>query len=271
MLRGDHQLSEAKFAAVTGDAKFRAARSDELFGWFGAAAGSLGPVGVTNMPILLDRALLGRRNMIAGANRDDHHLRHVTPGKDFAAAEHDLRQVRAGDACIRCGAALLDRKAMELARFDPLQPLAEVHVTNAAAREVPLAMSRCRLFLERILPSVALASHDGDGLILPRAIAPFDVVITPANYADSAQRAAAHAIYGECSALRLDALLDDRDERPGVKFKDADLTGIPFRLTVGKKLAEGQVELVERKTKQVRNTAAPEAAAAVRDAITVGP
>ena len=268
MVRGDHQLSETKFAAVTGDPRFRPARSDELFEWFGAAAGSLGPVGVKNMRILMDRALLGRRNMIAGANRDDHHLRNVTPGEDFQAVTHDLRQVVTGDGCIRCGAQLEERKAIELARFDGARPMGELHVTNTAAQEIALSMSAFGISIMRILPAMALTSSDADGLILPKAVAPFDAIITPANYTDSGQREAAHAIYAECSALGIDALLDDRDERPGVKFKDADLIGIPYRITVGKKLAEGLVELVERKTKQVRSIAAADAAAALRDAIT---
>jgi prolyl-tRNA synthetase len=270
MVRGDHQLSEAKFAAATGDAAFRAARPDELFEWFGAGAGSLGPVGVKKMSILMDRALAGRRNMIAGANRDDYHLRNVTLGEDFQAAVHDLRQVVAGDGCIRCGAAIEERKAIELARFDSPRAMSDLHVTNAAAQEVPLSMSACRIAIERILQAVALTSHDGDGLILPRAMAPFDLIVTPANYADAAQREAANAIYSECGALGLDALLDDRDERPGVKFKDADLIGVPYRITVGKKLAEGLVEIIERKTKQTKTTVAAEAPATVRSAITGG-
>ena len=263
MVRGDHQLSEAKFAAVSGDPRFRAARSDELFEWFGAGAGSLGPVGVKNMPILMDRALRGRRNMIAGANRDDYHLRNVTPGEDFSATEHDLRQAAAGDPCIRCGAPLEERKAIELARFDAGRPTPDLHVTNAAAQEVPIFLSGCRIAPERILAAAALTSHDADGLILPQAIAPFDVAVTPANYADAAQREAAQAIYGDCRARGLDALLDDRDERPGVKFKDADLIGVPHRITVGKKLASGLVETVERKTKKINDTATEKAAVAI--------
>src|SRR6202000_1339067 len=122
--------------------------------------------------------------------------------------------------------------------------------------------SACRIAIERILPALALMSHDGDGLILPQAIGPFDLIVTPANYADAAQREAAHAIYSACRALGLDALLDDRDERPGVKFKDADLIGVPYRITVGKKLGSGLVELVERKTRQVTDVAVAEAATA---------
>ena len=264
MLRGDHQLSEAKFAALTGDPHFRQARPNELFEWFGAAAGSLGPVGVRNMPIYADRALAGRRNMIAGANRDDYHLRHVTVGEDFDAAFHDLRQAAAGEACECCGGALAVRKAMELSRFSPGRPARDLHITSAEAVEAPVWMSACSIAIERILIAAAQTGFDKDGLILPPAIAPFDVIVTPANIGDAQQRAAAETIYRECLALGLDALLDDRDERPGVKFKDADLIGVPFRVTVGKKLAEGIVEVVERKTRQVRDTAVAETATAVK-------
>src|SRR5580704_15984363 len=114
MLRGDHQLNEAKFGAVSGDPEFRTARPDEIREWFGAEAGSLGPVGVKNMTILADRALSGRRNMIAGANRDDHHLRNVTLSEDFQAEIHDLRQVAAVDLCTVCGCTLEIRKTVEI-------------------------------------------------------------------------------------------------------------------------------------------------------------
>jgi prolyl-tRNA synthetase len=264
MLRGDHQLSEAKFAALVGDARFRTARSAEIFEWFGAAAGSLGPVGIRNMVIYADGALAGRRNMIAGANRDDYHLRNVTVGEDFDAEFHDLRQVASGEPCGRCGAALEVRKAIELSRFSAPRVAGDLHVTNATATEAPVWMTGCSIAIERILIAAAQAGFDKDGLILPPAIAPFDVVITPANIGDGVQRSAAETIYRECLALGLDALLDDRDERPGVKFKDADLIGVPFRVTVGKKLAEGLVEIVERKMRQVTDAAVSEASEVIR-------
>jgi prolyl-tRNA synthetase len=125
-------------------------------------------------------------------------------------------------------------------------------------------MGACSIAIERILIAAAEAGIDKDGLILPPAIAPFDVIVTPANIGEAPQRSAADAIYRGCLALGLDALLDDRDERPGVKFKDADLIGVPFRVTVGRKLAEGLVEIVERKTRQVTDTAVAAAATAVR-------
>ncbi len=268
MLRGDHQLSETKFAAIAGDPEFRPAVPAEIREWFGAEAGSLGPVGVKNMQILADRALLGRRNMIAGANRDDYHLRHVTMGEDFEAEVHDLRQVAAGDRCTQCGGTLDVRKTVEIGHIFKLgykySESMGLRVLNADGKEITPIMGSYGIGIERILAAAIELYHDKDGMILPPSIAPFDVVVTPANISDPAQAEAAEMLHGECIALGLDTLLDDRDERPGVKFKDADLIGVPFRITIGKKLAGGLVELVDRKTKQPVDVPLAEVAAAVR-------
>jgi prolyl-tRNA synthetase len=271
MLRGDHQLNEAKFASASGDPEFRPAHPEEIVTWFGAAAGSLGPVGVANMPILADRALAGRRNMIAGANRDDYHLRHVTPGEDFEPEWHDLRQVAAGDGCPRCGAAIEVRKTVEIGHIFKLgykySESMGLRVLNQEGKEITPIMGSYGIGIERILCAAIELSHDKDGMILPAAIAPFDVVVTPANFSDAAQRTSAEAIYKECLSQGLDALLDDRDERPGVKFKDADLIGVPVRIVIGKKLSNGLVEVVERKTRQSRDVPEREAAAEARRTI----
>ena len=271
LLRGDHQLSHTKFAAASGDPEFRPAYPEEIQAWFGAGAGSLGPVGVTKMPILADQALAGRRNMVAGANRDDTHLRHVTPGEDFEAEMRDLREVAAGDCCFRCGQPLDLRKTIEVGHIFKLglkysEPMG-LRVLNADGREVTPLMGSYGIGIERILCAVIETFHDQDGMILPPAIAPFQAVVTPANIADEAHAEAAHAIYRECLALGIDTLLDDRDERPGVKFKDADLIGVPFRVTVGRKLAGGMVELVDRKTRQSVDVAVAEAARAVEKGV----
>jgi prolyl-tRNA synthetase len=268
LLRGDHQLSEAKFGMIANDPEFRPAQADEIQQWFGAAAGSLGPVGVTNMPILADRALEGRRNMIAGANKDDYHLRHVTPGETFHAEFHDLRQVAAGDVCGKCGGTLDVRKTVEVGHIFKLgykySESMGLRVLNADGKEVTPIMGSYGIGIERILCAAIELFHDKDGMILPAAIAPFQVVITPANNSDAAQAEAARGIYQQCLALGMDALLDDRDERPGVKFKDADLIGVPWRIVVGKKLSAGMVELVERKTRQATDVAVGEAPAVVK-------
>src|SRR5271157_5259306 len=253
LLRGDHQLSETKLGAIVNDPEFRPARPEEIQQWFGAAAGSLGPV--------------GRRNMIAGANKDDYHLRHATLGEDFQAEIHDLRQVAAGDQCAKCGAALEIRKMVEIGHIFKLgykySESMGLRVLNADGKEVTPIMGSYGIGIERILSAAIELYYDKDGIVLPVSIAPFQVVITPANNSDAAQLEAARSIYRASLALGLDALLDDRDERPGVKFKDADLIGVPYRIVVGKKLGNGLVELAERKTKKSTDVAVADAAAAV--------
>ena len=268
LLRGDHQLSETKFGAYSGDPEFRPAQPGEIVEWFGAGAGSLGPVGVKNIPIVADQALVGRRNMIAGANKDDYHLKNVTLGKDFAAEVHDLRQVAAGDACSSCGGPLAVKKTVEIGHIFKLgykySESMGLRVLNEQGKEVTPIMGSYGIGIERILCVAIELFHDKDGMMLPASIAPFQVVVTPANLNDAAQGEAARNIYETCKAMGLDALLDDRDERPGVKFKDADLIGVPFRITVGKKLASGMVELTERKTRQTVDVPVADAAAAVK-------
>ena len=237
MLRGDHHLSETKFIAKAGVSEFRPALPHEIREAFGADPGSLGPVGVTNMRILADQALAGRRNMIAGANRNDYHLRHVTLGEDYQAELCDLRQVAAGAACTQCGTPLDVVKSVELGHIFKLgykySESMGLRVLNAEGKEATPIMGSYGIGIERILCCAIELFHDKDGMILPAAIAPFQVVVTPANNSDAAQKAAALEIYGQCQSLGLDVLLDDRDERPGVKFKDADLIGVPFRIVVG--------------------------------------
>jgi prolyl-tRNA synthetase len=267
LMRGDHQLSEAKFAVAVGDPGFRPAHADEIRAAFGADAGSLGPVRVTHLKILADNALKGRRNMIAGANRNDYHLRHVTPGEDFAAEFLDLRQVEAGDACIRCGEPLEIRKTLEVGHIFKLgyrySESMGLRVTDAQGDEVAPIMGSYGIGIERILSAAIELYHDDDGMSLPAAIAPFTVVVTPVYMLDDVQRQAAEEIYQACLDAGLDALLDDRDERPGVKFKDADLIGVPWRITVGKKLADGVVEIVERRGKKRTEMPVSEAAGVV--------
>jgi prolyl-tRNA synthetase len=274
LVRGDHQLSEVKFAAAAGFAPFRPARPEEIRRWFGADAGSLGPLdadkrAVRGVRLIADLALRGRRNLIAGANRNDYHLRHVTPDEDFSPQWHDLRLAVPGDGCPRCGVPVEMRPAIRLAHLAAgleAEPL-DLHVAGADSREAPVHTGACQFALDRLLATAAALHHDSNGLVWPPAMAPFDVVITPANYGDPAQREAADAIYGNCLAAGLDALLDDRDERPGVKFKDADLIGIPQRIVVGRKLEAGMVEWIGRATLQTREVAPGDAAAAVRSAL----
>jgi prolyl-tRNA synthetase len=219
LLRGDHQLSPAKIPGA------RQAEPAEIREWFGADPGSIGPAGAKSVRILADEALRGRRNMIAGANKTDYHLRNVTPGEDFAAEFADLRQVVEGDTSVADGS--------------PLQ-FSKVMLVDTA---------------ERILSAAVEQNRDADGIVLPAAIAPFNVIVTPVH---PERLEAAREIYQGLLGAGHDALLDDRDARPGVKFKDADLIGIPHRINVGKKLAEGMVELVERRSRKLTEIPAAE-------------
>ena len=267
LLRGDHQLSEMKLATALG-AEARPARPEEIRAWFGANAGSLGPVGVANMEVLADEALRGRKNMICGANKDDFHLRHITPGRDFEARYLDLRAAAAGDGCVCCGAPLELKKCIEIGHIFKLgykySESMGARVLTADGQEKTVIMGSYGIGLERILTSAVEQGHDKDGMSLPPAIAPFDVVVTPVNINDQTLRQAAETLYTECRAAGLDTLLDDRDERPGVKFKDADLVGIPFRINVGKKLAQGLVEVVDRRSRQSLDVKPAEAAVEVQ-------
>lgn len=253
MLRGDHQLSETKLQGLLQAKELRPAQPQEIADMFGASAGSLGPVGVKNMRILADLALQGRRNMICGANRDDYHLKNVTPGEDFEPEYFDLRQVRAGDACLKCGGSLEVVKAIEIGHIFKLgykySESMGLHVLGEDGKEITPIMGSYGIGIERVLTCAIELFNDKDGMILPPAIAPFTVIITPVNYRDALQRETADLLYAECGKAGIDALLDDRDERPGVKFKDADLIGIPYRITIGKKVSDGKVEFSNRRTR----------------------
>jgi prolyl-tRNA synthetase len=273
LLRGDHVLSESKFASVCGAGEARPASPEEIRSAFGADPGSLGPLGVKNMRVIVDTALQGRRNMICGANKDDYHLRNVTPGEDFDGEFQDLRQVAPGDTSIDAGDPLEITKTVEIGHIFKLgyrySESMGLKVTNEAGEEVAPVMGSYGIGIERVLAAAVELYHDKDGMALPPAIAPFDVVITPVNVADAAQRDASERLYNDCKSAGLDAIFDDRDERPGVKFKDADLIGVPFRITVGNKLGSGIVELVERSPKQSIDVPLADAAALIRSRIYV--
>ena len=258
LLRGDHQLSETKLSSVLGTTMFRPATPEEALRLHGAHLGSLGPVGLKDARILADLSLQGRKNLISGANRDDHHLRNVTPGRDFSAEYHDLRVVSNGDPCVRCGKPLRVSICVELGHVFKLgrrySESMHAAVLDANGKEVPLVMGSYGIGLERILSAAAEQNHDQDGMFLPSPIAPFDVILTAANMDDERVRSTAEKLYAEMQAQSIDVLFDDRPERPGVKFKDADLIGVPRRVTVGKrKVEQGLAEIFRRSTKQIED------------------
>ncbi len=269
LLRGDHALSESKLGSVLETADLRPAHPEEIREWFGADAGSLGPVGVTTIDLIADEALRGRRNMIAGANKDGYHLRNITAGRDFEPRYSDLRQVVEGDPCASCGAALELKKCIEVGHIFKLgyrySESMGLRVLDPDGKEVAPIMGSYGIGLERILTAAIEQGHDDAGMVLPTSIAPYEVVVTPINMKNDGQREAAEALYKRCSGLGLDVLLDDRQERAGVKFNDADLIGIPYRITVGRKITDGLVELTARSTRQSTDVTLEEAPESIRE------
>ena len=267
LMRGDHQLNEAKLNGTVGGAT-RPMEESEIKALFKSPAGYLGPIGIewakdlekdSEEPVLLvDGALEGRTNLIGGANKEDYHLKNLTPGKDFhPTAYADLRSVRAGEACPNCGKVLRIDRAVEIGHIFRLgyryTESMGARVLDKNGKEVMPIMGCYGIGIERILTAAVEQSNDENGFWLPPTIAPFEIVVAPVNVKDEAVRSAAEDIAKRLEAEGYDLILDDRDERPGVKFKDADLVGIPFRITVGKKVTEGTVEVVLRSTREVRD------------------
>jgi prolyl-tRNA synthetase len=267
LMRGDHQLNEAKLNATVA-VPTRPMDEGEIKALFKSPAGYLGPMGIewakdlkkdAALPVLLvDKALEGRSNLIAGANKEDYHLKNLTPGKDFhPTAYADLRSVTAGEACPNCGKALRIDTAVEVGHIFKLgyrySESMGARVLDKNGKEVTPIMGSYGIGIERILTAAVEQSNDENGFWLPPAIAPFEIVVTPTNVKDESLLNAAVDIGTRLEAAGFDVILDDRDERPGVKFKDADLVGIPFRITVGKKVTEGTVEVVLRSTREVRD------------------
>jgi prolyl-tRNA synthetase len=267
LLRGDHQLHETKLSSVVGGDDVRPAHPEEMRELMGASAGSLGGVGVKararelgkEIRILADLALKGRRNMTTGANKDDHHLRGVNISRDIAVDSWvDLRTVASGEGCPVCETGTLEvAKALEIGHIFKLgtkySESMGATVLTQDGKEAPIVMGSYGIGVERIMASAIELHHDDDGIIWPKAIAPFDCVVTITNMKQEELREAGEKLYHDLQRAGLDVLLDDREERAGVKFKDADLIGIPYRITIGKKAADGLVELFDRRTKQTED------------------
>jgi prolyl-tRNA synthetase len=265
LMRGDHQLNEAKLSTAIAGKDARPMQEEEIKQLFHSPAGYLGPLGIDwakNLddlasPILLaDKALQGRKNLIAGANKEDYHVKNLTPGETFQPTGYfDLRNVAAGEACPNCGSTLRIDTAVEIGHIFKLgykyTESMGVRVLDRNGKEVAPIMGSYGIGIERILVAAVEQNNNENGFWLPEQIAPFQIVVTPTNVSDEKLFHTAVEITRRLEAEGHDVLLDDRDERPGVKFKDADLVGIPFRVTVGKKVTEGTVEVVQRSTHRV--------------------
>jgi prolyl-tRNA synthetase len=269
-LRGDHQVNETKLLGAIGAAELRTMQAEELEQFFNGPAGYLGPLGLKHgdMPlgdlltVVVDKSLEGRENLVAGANKLDYHLRNVVPGRDFTwTVSADIRSVNEGEACPvgGCLGRLVVGKAVEVGHIFKLgykyTESMGATVLDENGKEVKPIMGSYGIGIERILTAAVEQSNDANGFSLPASIAPFTVVVTVTNVADAALRETGEKIAAQVEAAGIDVLLDDRDERAGVKFKDADLVGIPYRINVGKKAAGGVVELVSRASAQSADVA----------------
>ena len=271
LLRGDHMLNEAKLAAAIKGREVRPMHEEEIQQLFSSPAGYLGPLNVDwaksfddEKPILLlDAALVGRKNLIAGANKEEYHVKNLTPGETFQfTGSGDLRMVGEGENCPNCGHSLKVGKAVEIGHIFKLgykySESMGAHVLDKDGKEVMPIMGCYGIGVERILTSSIEQAYDENGFWLPPQIAPFEVVVTPTNVRDASLAKGAEEVAEKLEAAGFDVLLDDRDERPGVKFKDADLVGIPVRVNVGKKFAEGILEVIHRSTRESLDARMPE-------------
>ena len=252
LVRGDHFINEQKLADATQANNIRPARREETIEHLGAEPGSLGAVNVSDLPIFADHALQGRTNMTTGANENDFHLSGVDIDRDITVGEWmDLREVQDGELCANCGANLSKVQTIEAGHIFKLgTKYAETFgakVLDADGKSMPLVMGSYGIGIERAMATIVETHHDENGIIWPLSVAPFHVVITVVQMKDEASVEVAEALYGELIESGVEVLLDDRDARAGVKFADAELIGIPLRVTVGPKgIANDVVELVDR-------------------------
>jgi prolyl-tRNA synthetase len=271
-LRGDHQINETKLAALAGG-ELRPMQPEEIAEVFKAPPGYLGPMGLEAAPhvrkpgvlVVLDAALEGRTNLIAGANKEEYHLRNVTPTRDFKPTlVADLRSVNEGEPDPVSGQPLKIGKAVEIGHIFKLgykySTSMGASVLNRDGKETTPIMGSYGIGIERILTSAIeqsagrfAARGQADAYALPPTIAPFQVVVTVTNIKEPELLQAGENLARQLTASGIDVLLDDRDERAGVKFKDAELIGVPFRIAIGKKLSEGKVEILNRLTNQTED------------------
>ena len=276
VVRGDQELNEAKLQTATGAQGVRPAHPEEIPPLMGARAGSLGAVGFTKARVLVDRSLAERKDMVTGANEDGFHLRGVDVARDVLpnAKLADLRTVGAGEGCPRCDGTLDVFKALEVGHIFKLgtkySESMKATVLDAEGKQVPIVMGSYGIGVERIMAAAIELRHDENGIRWPMAIAPFQVTVLTLG-PEPELRKAADELVDALGKAGVEVLYDDREDRAGVKFKDADLIGIPIRIAVGKKgLAEGKAEWKLRGEKAVElvpiGEVAARAAAAVRAA-----
>jgi len=256
LVRGDEDVNETKLRNYLGCNSLELAMEDTILQVTGSPRGFAGPIGIKSR-IIADYSLMAMKDFVVGANREGHHIKNCNIGRDFEIKDYaDLRIVREGDVCPRCGKELRIVRGIEVGHVFKLgikySKAMNATFLDRDGKEKYMIMGCYGIGIGRTAAACIEQNHDEDGIIWPMSIAPFQVIITPVNIKDENLSSTAEELYNSLTADGVEVILDDRDERAGVKFKDADLTGIPIRITVGaRSLAEGKVEVRFRKSGEV--------------------
>ncbi|MCE5263584.1 MAG: proline--tRNA ligase [Deltaproteobacteria bacterium] len=265
LIRGDHEVNEAKVRNYLGCDSLELADDEMIRKVTGSPRGFAGAVGI-RCRVIADYSLVDMSDCVMGANREDYHLRHVKPGRDFPVSDFaDLRVIRELDPCPRCGAEVRFARGIEVGHVFKLgtkySKAMKAIFLDQNGKEKTMVMGCYGIGIGRTVAAAIEQNHDGDGIIWPLPLAPYAVIITPVNVNEKTLSDAAEELYRVLAEKGVEVVLDDRDERAGVKFKDADLIGIPYRITVGpKRLAEGKMEIKDRRTGEITTLAIPEVA-----------
>jgi len=275
LIRGDRQVNEAKLAKYLQATGLRFADRSTIERVTGGPEGFSGPIGLGGVPLLADHELRGMRNVVVGANAPDAHYINANSERDFSIDRYlDVRMVSEEDPCGQCGKPLRIVRGIEVGHVFKLgtkySESMDATYLDANGTAHPVVMGCYGIGVGRTAAAAIEQHHDAEGIVWPLPIAPLQVMIVPVNITDSRCWEAAQAIHDTLEAAGLEVLLDDRDERPGVKFKDADLVGLPLRVTIGKALAQGQVELMARRVRRTTMVRLEEVGPRLRQIITTG-
>jgi len=272
LVRGDHEINEIKLKNLLACDMLELADEEQIEALTRAPRGFSGPCGLAGATIIADFGLVGGTNYVTGGNEKDVHLMNVNFKRDFAASRFaDIRCAAEGDPCPRCGKPLTTTRGIEVGHIFKLgtkySKAMNAHFLDADGTSKPMIMGCYGIGVGRTVAAAIEQLHDKDGIIFPGPIAPFSVIVLPVNTSDEQQTAVAEKLYGRLLDKGVEVIMDDRDERPGIKFKDADLLGIPLRVTVGRTVKENKVELKIRKTGALEQVPIESAVTAIEENI----